>query len=168
MLDDNGAVAGGDLAATLHVVRTAADVVLGLRLPAEAARTWKVTVAIDSDRDAWTQMLLEFDTTGHKTARLVCRVGPAVMLPKKIFSLQSPRQLQDGRRSIELAIPIRLLDNPNAAGLWNFQLRATAIDGRAERNVYFQFQPDMQLLPERYGLLQFTAPAGAPSTSPPG
>ncbi|MCD4824898.1 MAG: hypothetical protein K8S55_09835 [Phycisphaerae bacterium] len=125
---------GVNLAGTAQFYRTVGNIVIGLRLPSSPGRTWRVAVAFDSDCDAWTQLLLEFDTTGKKRARLHCRIGPNAKLASKTFRLQSPRDETDGWHSFELALPIQHLANSWTGGLWKFQIRATTVEKADDEN----------------------------------
>jgi photosystem II stability/assembly factor-like uncharacterized protein len=155
--------AGGEV----RVIRTSGSVVLGLALPARVGRVWRVTVAVDVDRDAWTQLQIEFDTTGRKAGYLACRLGPRTKLDaivgdrqrpeSRLFFLQAPRNINAaGQHTFELAIPIQQTGvDPRERGLWNFQIRATAEDAAGVRYFYLQPQNDPELRPERFGLLEY-------------
>jgi hypothetical protein len=141
--------------ATVQIFRTVGNLVLGFRLPAQVGRVWKVVVGIDSDRDAWTQLLLEFDSAGRKDAFFACRLGPRMKLDKRIFLIQAPRRPEGRVHTFEVAIPLQQVGDPFKPGLWNFQIRATADDGTRVRHLYFQPQSDNRMLPVRYGLLEY-------------
>lgn len=167
LLPANGKRAAS-LAGYVQVFRTAGSLVMGLRLPAGVGRVWRVTLAADSDRDAWTQWQVEFDTAGGCTSRLVCRLAPAVKLSRfvgdgrspdgPLFYLQAPRGPVKGMHVFELALPIHQAGvEPAAAGLWNFQICAAAEDSEGVRRIYLQPQHDPALRPERFALLEYPA-----------
>ncbi|MBN1941910.1 MAG: hypothetical protein JW849_01320 [Phycisphaerae bacterium] len=153
--------------AEVRAFRTPGAIVLGLSLPAQVGRVWRVTLAMDSDRDAWTQLQIEFDTTGHKAGYLACRLGPSTKLAyvvgdkrsveSRLFLLQAPREADaDGRHTFELALPIHQAGvDPRERGLWNFQIRAQAEDADGVQYFYLQPQDAPELLPERFALLEF-------------
>ncbi|MBN1554512.1 MAG: hypothetical protein JXA11_07185 [Phycisphaerae bacterium] len=151
----------------VQAFRTVGAIVLGLRLAEGVGRVWRVTLAIDSDRDAWTQLQIEFDTTGKKSSHLACRLGPRTKLPyvvgdkrnadHRLYLLQAPRETGDeGQHTFELALPIQQVGvDSAAAGLWNLQIRAAAEDPDGVEHFYLQPQSDPELLPERFGLLEY-------------
>jgi len=146
---------GGDesLKGSFQLIRTATHLVVAARLPAAWGRTWTLDVAVDADRDAWTQVVVHCDTLGKKWVRLIPRIGPAVALDSKRFILQGQKGDED--YTFELALPlIEVGADVNRGGLWNFQIRATANDFGQITRLYFQPQQDARLLPERYGLLK--------------
>ena len=156
--------------ASVQAIRTPFNVVLAFRLPLAGPegrggfapqRSWKIDLAIDADRDTWTQLLLSFDTQGGQSGRLIQRYGPAATVPVK----PSPAEGKQGflvavrktetECTVEAVIPISQVGgDPKAAGLWNFQVRAEARDGDKTTRLYLVPQEDDRLLPERYGLLQ--------------
>jgi len=153
----------------VQVVRSVAGFVLfAFRLPRAPGRHWRVTVAIDADRDAWTQVLLQFDTRGRQSAGLALRHGPRADLGRRGFQLVGNRA--PGEWTFELAVPLHLFaTRPPDADLWSFQVRATAREMTDEETpYYFQAQDDPRLLPERYGLLKLPAAAtpAPPATGP--
>lgn len=153
----------------VQVVRSVAGFVLfAFRLPRAPGRHWRVTVAIDADRDAWTQVLLQFDTRGRQSAGLALRHGPTADLGRRGFQLVGNRA--PGEWTFELAVPLHLFaTRPPDADLWSFQVRATAREMTDEETpYYFQAQDDPRLLPERYGLLKLPAAAtpAPPATGP--
>lgn len=167
LLPAAGKPQAGEAVGQVQAIRTAGAVVLGIRLPSRVGRVWRVTVAVDSDRDAWTQLQIEFDTTGHKEAHLACRLGPRTKLAyivgdkrsveSHLFLLQAPREADaEGQHTFELALPIHQAGvNPPERGLWNVQIRATAEDADGVQHFYLQPQDDPELLPERFGLLDY-------------
>jgi len=134
--------------------------IFAIRLPLSADRQWDVDLAIDADRDCWTQIVLHADTRGGRNARLTFRDGPTADLGNEIWQIQAARSA--GEWTMEIAIPLSQFSArrpaPGAADLWNFQVRATAQDplGRPTR-YYLAPQADAELLPERYALLKIPA-----------
>ena len=150
----------------VQVVRSVGGfVILGVRLPRAVGRHWRLDVAIDADRDAWTQLVLHWDTRGGHSAGLSVRYGPTAALPPGAFAVQAGKDEQ--AVTLELALPIKALtDRPPVTDIWYFQLRATAEDLITRTTYYFQPQGDGRLLPERYGLLRVPGETGEPSTRP--
>jgi hypothetical protein len=160
----------------VQVVRSAAGfVIFAFRLPRAPGRQWDVAVAIDADRDTWTQVVLRFDTGGRRSAGLAFRHGPTANLGLQCFQLQGFKS-QDAW-TFELAVPLKLFSiRPPPAELWDFQVLATLREMTDDEvRHYYQPQDDPQLLPERYGLLKIpaaalpgprTPPAAAPSARP--
>jgi len=146
---------GGDesLRGSFQLIRTATHLVAAVRLPAAWGRTWTLDVAVDADRDAWTQVVVHCETLGKKWARLIPRIGPPAALNSRRFIIQARKDEED--YTFELALPlIDLGADVDRGGLWNFQVRATANDFGQITRLYFHPQPDARLLPERYGLLK--------------
>jgi len=147
---------------SLQAVRSAGGfVIFALRLPNAEGRSWRVDLAVDADRDAWTQIVLRWDTRGTQGARLALRGGPAADLGRRGFQIAG-RQSQD-EWTFELGVSARLFaPRPAPAELWHVQCIATARDAAGERGYFFQPQTDRRLLPERYGLLKVPAREGLP------
>jgi len=138
--------------ASVQVIRSPTHLLLGVRLGAAAGRVWTVQVAIDSDRDAWTQLLLACSTRGERSARLVRRLGPDAKADLQPFLVQGTKGPKE--YTLEMAVPLALTGtDPARGGYWNFQVIATAKDYGRSRVLYFRPQPDSRWLPERYGLL---------------
>ncbi len=135
------------------MIRTATHVVGALRLPAARGRVWALDIAIDADRDAWTQAILHAETTGRRWMKLTCLIGPPARLDRRRFLVEGQRSGDEW--TFEFALP--LLDvgtDRGSGGVWRFQVRATANEYGRISTLYYQPQPDRRLLPERYGLLQ--------------
>lgn len=159
LLDSAGASDEELQGASLRVIRTPGLVVLGVRLPAQDDRHRQLDVAVDSDRDGWTQLLLICDTDGQRSIRLLTRGGTGAELPNETIPLQATR---DGNAyTFELAIPFSAVGGDSRAGLWRFQVRATFATAGGRRCLYAQPQEDPRPLPQRYGLLVLP-PAGEP------
>jgi len=131
--------------------------IFAIRLPLRAGIQWDVDLAIDADRDCWTQIVLHADTRGTRSAKLLFRDGPAADLGNDIWQIQAANS--DGEWTMEIAIALSQVSArrpaPGAADLWNFQVRATAEDSAGGRTHYYLApQPDADLLPERYALLK--------------
>jgi len=139
--------------ATMQAVCTAGRfVIFALRLSDAPGRSWSIDLAIDSDRDAWTYLLLHCDTLGQRRATLVFRNGPAAALDTRAFPLQGRKG--DGAFTFEIAVPLAAVTpRPDEAALWGLQLRAVARGGETDVPLYYQPQPGGRLLPERFGLL---------------
>jgi hypothetical protein len=134
--------------------------IFALRLPLQADSQWDVDLAIDADRDCWTQIVLHADTRGGRSAKLTFRDGPTADLGNAIWQIQAARSA--GEWTMEIAIALSQLSvrrpAPGAADLWNFQVRATAQDANGRpAHYYLAPQPDDELLPERYALLKIPA-----------
>jgi photosystem II stability/assembly factor-like uncharacterized protein len=145
----------------VQVVRAAGgSVIFGLALPAGDGRDWSVEVAIDADRDAWTQLVLRCDTRGQRSAELAFRGGPAAKLDARLLPLQAQRE--KNRFTLELAVPISAVSaRADVAAAWAVQIRATRDDAAGPNVYYWTPQGDGRLLPERYMLV--ILPATVPS-----
>ena len=160
-VEDASQEAAARPAGSFQVIRTAAAyVVFAVRLKAAEGRVWQLDLAIDSDRDAWTQLLLRCDTLGRRSAHLLMRYGPPADLDRRTFSVQARQD--DEECTFELALPLyQVGHDPARGGVWNFQVRATANDRGKVAALWFQPQEDSRLLPHRYGLLEIPLPAPA-------
>jgi hypothetical protein len=141
-------------------VSAARYAIFALRLPLQADSQWDVDLAIDADRDCWTQIVLHADTRGGRAAKLTFRDGPTADLGNTIWQIQAARSA--GEWTMEIAIELSQVSArrpaPGAADLWNFQVRATAQDAAGRRTHYYLApQADGELLPERYALLKIPA-----------
>ena len=140
---------------TIQALRSRASyMVFGIALPAATGRRWQVDLAIDADRDAWTQLVLRWDTHDNASAVLLTRLSPPVHLDKGTFTLRSHET--PTQHSYEVGLALGHLARPaGQAALWRFQIRAVARDpGGKITTLYFHPQKDPRLLPHRYGLLQ--------------
>jgi len=149
-------------APSIHVAHSAGGfLILAARLPRAAGRHWRLDVALDADRDAWTQALLYWDSRGSRSARLAVRNGPAATLGDRVFRAEADKG--ENAWTVEMALPVRALtQRPLVTEAWNFQVRAVREDLAGPAWYYLQPQPDARLLPERYGVLQMPA-SGEPS-----
>jgi hypothetical protein len=126
-------------------MRSPTALVIAMMLPDQPVRNWAVTVAVDVDRDGWTQLQMQFDTTGQKSAWLNCRFTPRLRLAGKTFLLQSPREAVNGQRTIELALPVDRLGGAVSGGLWRLQIRATPSDIGPDGALWLEAGPDATL-----------------------
>jgi hypothetical protein len=153
-------------APAFQAIRTARQFILAVRLPAgEQAgekETWDVDVAVDADRDGWTQLLLHFDSSGGKKLLLALRDGPTAELDARLLLVQGRKRPAAGTApaeyTFEATLPVEGFGS-GAGGLWAFQIRAVR-RGAPPQEFYFQPQDDARMLPERYGLLQVAPPPG--------
>ena len=134
--------------------------IFALRLPVHDANQWELDLAIDADRDCWTQIVLHADSRGGRSARLAFRDGPTADLGNEIWQIQAVRSA--GEWTMEIAVALRQLSArkpaPGAADLWNFQVRVTGEDPAGRRKRYYLApQSDAELRPERYALLKIPA-----------
>ncbi len=151
------AAAGGAPAPSLQAVRSAAGfVIFAVRLPHAAGRQWELDLAIDSDRDTWTQIVMHWDTRGASSAGLVFRDGPTANLGREGCRILGHRTPEEWTFEIAMGLN-QFSTRPPPADVWYFQLRATLRDPAGDRAYYFQRQGDGRLLPERYGLLKIPA-----------
>ncbi len=138
-------------AGTFQAIRTKTHIVFGISLPSENAWNWKLRIAVDADRDAWTQVVLTCDTYGSRSLELLTRGGPAATLDKRLMLAGG----QDDKKSytIELALPLASFDtNTTGPATWLFQVTAEGDNFGKKATLHYQKQPDARLLPERYGL----------------
>jgi len=150
-------------APSIQAVRSSGGfVIFGVRLPQIVGRRWELDVAIDADRDTWTQIVLHWQTGGPSSARLALRHGPTADLGPRAFTVRAAKGADQW--TLEIAMPLRGLSLlPPTADVWNFQVRAAAHDMPGTTRYYFQPQADPRLLPERYGLLRVPGADGAPA-----
>jgi len=162
-LQPHGARAGPG--PVIQVVRSARGyLLLAARLPAATGRHWRLELAVDSDRDAWTQIVFRCETRGTQSARVATRDGPAAALPTGTFLARGQKGKTEW--TLEIAVPLPILTTrPDVAATWYFQARATAQDMASTSTWWFAPQSDGRLLPERYGLL--TVPNATPAKPTP-
>lgn len=142
---------------TVQAIRTAVGfLVFGIRLSAGRGRSWEIDLALDADRDAWTQLVLRWNTAGRRSAQLLTRHSPPAELDKNTFSIRGHDAGREYTFEVGLA-PAQVGQDAKRPGLWRFQLRAIARDPGKVTPLYFQQQPDRLLLPHRYGLLHIPA-----------
>jgi hypothetical protein len=164
LLDADGRASAGPLPVSVQAVRASALVVLAVRLQARVPEHWQLDVAVDNDRDGWTQLLVQCDTRGHRSVRLLTRDAPDAELDAGAVALQATHDSRGGY-VFELAIPMAPLGSGAGPAVWGMQIRATPNDAGRTPRVYLQPQDDPRLLPHRYGLLSLP-PTGAPPTQP--
>jgi hypothetical protein len=147
----------GTGAGTVRIFRSVSSVAIGFKLKKAAARRWEVTIALDADRDAWSQLVLKFDNTGEKSAHIAFRLGPWIRLSPRAFLLQG-RQDDEKWETFEAAIPLAGFGDPLSGFKFNFQIHAQSVgpDGRQGHCLAGAY--DRRLLPEIYPMLEI-APA---------
>ncbi len=149
-----------DMDATFLPMRTRTHLLVGARLPRVGGGTWTLQIAIDADREAWTQQLLTVQENGQARADLLQRLGPPAELAAKALRAGVRR---DGQHvAFELVYPLAMIPaDPARGGLWNFQVLATLDrpDGSRVR-LTWQPQPDGRLLPHRYGMVRLVGLEG--------
>jgi hypothetical protein len=144
----------------LKVLRTPTHVILGLRLD-NAAGQWRIDLAIDADRDVWTQAVATLSTTGAKEARLWVRNGPDRPMDAGWLAVQARRG--DSDYTFEIAIPFAALGvDRRAEQAWNLHLRAEPTDVPSGR-LTLQRDPAGRLRPEYAAVLTLPA-APRPTT----
>jgi hypothetical protein len=155
---DNDRAAGPE--GQLTALRTPTHVILGLRLD-NAAGQWRIDLAIDADRDVWTQVVATLSTTGDRSARLWLRNGPDRPMDAGWLSVQARRR--DRGYSFEIAIPLAALGvDPRPEQAWNLHLRAAPTD-LPGRHLTLQRDPSGELRPEHAAVL-ILPPAPTPTT----
>jgi photosystem II stability/assembly factor-like uncharacterized protein len=164
LLDADGRASAGPLPVSVQAVRASALVVLAVRLQARVPKHWQLDVAVDNDRDGWTQLLVQCDTRGRRRVRLLTRDAPDAELEPSTVALQATEDSRGGY-IFEMAIPVASVGGGLDAAAWGLQLRATPQGPGRTTRFYVQPQDDPRLLPHRYGLLKLP-PAGAPPTQP--
>jgi len=119
---------------------------------------WELTLAIDADRDAWTQVVLQCDSTGRQSRKLQTRLAPSAKLSPGLLALQA-RRGKDGW-TIEMAMPYATLARPDAPPrMMRAQLIVKVGSSEEKRHtLYLIPQADDRLLPHRYGLLAVPRP----------
>jgi len=122
-----------------------------------AAAAWRLEVAIDADRDTWTQLLLRCDSTGRRSLTLRTRLAPAAKLAASPLPLQARRD--ETGWTIELLAPHALLGtSPAKVELLRVQVRVTVGPGGAEPVIVgLAPQADGRRLPHRYALVAMAA-----------
>jgi hypothetical protein len=139
--------------ATLRAVRQDQALALGLRLKHTPRRDWQIHVAVDADRDTWTQVHIVFGLDGKINAWLEVRNGPTIDLPAGRFTLRG--RASPDAVTAELALPIDALAiSADQAAIWNLQVQATAVDqGQPPAVLRLSAQADDRMLPRRYAEL---------------
>ncbi|MCK4602024.1 MAG: hypothetical protein KAU28_06135, partial [Phycisphaerae bacterium] len=145
------------VAGTFQAIRTRTHAIFAIRLPSDPAWTWQLEIAVDADRDTWTQLLLTCDTFGRRSAKLLTRLGPAVNLDTRGFLFRGHEA--EGSYTFELALPLAAVGtDPKLNALWRLQVRARGKAPGRTATLQFQVQDDPRLLPELYGLLEIPLP----------
>ncbi len=145
----------------IAMVSSARYAIFAIRLPRRPKGHWEIDLAVDSDRDCWTQIVMHADTRGRRGTKLIVRDGIEADLGKSIWQIRADRSEKEW--TMEIAVGLNQFSvkrpAPGAAELWNFQVRATAFatDG-SQTHYYLAPQPDPRLLPERYALLKIPSP----------
>lgn len=137
---------------SFRAVRTRTHIIFAVSLPSENTWNWKLRIAIDADRDAWTQVVITCDTDGDRKAELLMRGGPAATLNKRILLAGG----WDDKKlyTFEFALPLASLNTDTAgAATWLFQVAAEGDRFGKKATLHYQKQNDERMLPERYGLL---------------
>ncbi len=139
---------------TFRAVQSAPGFVLfALRLPRAHGRQWGVEIAIDSDRDAWTQTILRCDSRGGKSAALAFRHGPTAPLGAGLYHLAVAAA--EDAWTLEIAVGLsQFAVEPPETGLWYVQVRAVRRQSDGDVEHLLQPQPDGRPLPERYAFLR--------------
>jgi photosystem II stability/assembly factor-like uncharacterized protein len=134
----------------VQVVRSASHLLVGLKID-DVPGGWKIELAMDADRDAWTQLVAEVTSRGRRASRLWLRLGPDTQIQPDWFQVQG--QKSGGKITLELAIPLKALggDLPDRQ-IWNFQVRASRID-RPGSLLMLQLSDEGGLAPESAAVL---------------
>ena len=126
--------------------------------PTEAV-DWSLQLAVDADRDAWTQLVLTCDSTGAKRVELLTRLAPSATVSRKLFGLQA-QPLGSGW-SIEVLVPHAAMGEAGREGLVRTQLQLRIGEGPDASVFHLHPQADDRLLPHRYALVALPAPPTA-------
>ena len=115
---------------------------------------WKLDLALDADRDTWTQVVLTCDSTGRRRLKLLTRLAPPGRLKAALLPAQA-RSGDGGTWTVELLVPNDLLGrSPARAALLRLQVRVAITDAVGRQALYYlRRQADPRLLPHRYGLV---------------
>ena len=167
------AVLKGPAAAPPAVIKLAAtpdELLLAVQIAAEApggpARqgppAWALTVALDADRDTWTQLVLRCDSSARRSLELPTRLLGPVRVRPALAPLQA--RPSAGGWTIELALPRKLMGiAPDKAALVRLQVAVRTTGGEKPAVLHLAPQADDRLLPRRYALLALPA---APAKKP--
>ncbi len=152
---------------SLQLLRSPTHLLVGLKL-SRAPAGWQVDLAIDSDRDAWTQLVVSFDTQANKESSLWVRHAPAVRTSSRWAQIRG-RRTSDGT-TFELALPLSAFGPvPADQAVWNLQLRASQRQ-EPEKNLMLGRSAGSRLNPEYAAALILPAapkPPGADQVPPP-
>lgn len=125
------------LRGVVRLLRSPSHLLIGLQLPRRAKRSWTVDIALDTDRDAATQIVVTFDSSGKKAVALRSRFGPPVELPAKPILLQGRKTTE--AFTFETAVPLNLVGwTPQRAGECNLQVRAEAWEKGRTTELYLE------------------------------
>jgi hypothetical protein len=122
----------------------------------EAAADWSLQLAVDADRDAWTQLLLTCDSTGRRRLELRTRLAASAALKAKLMGLQARRI--DSGWSVEILVPHGLMGTaPGRTELIRAQIQIKVGPEPKPHVLHLHPQSDDLLLPHRYALLALPA-----------
>ncbi|MFW5732985.1 MAG: hypothetical protein ACOCZU_07205 [Planctomycetota bacterium] len=145
------------LSGLVRLLRSPTHLLVGVQLPRDERRSWTVDLAMDTDRDAATQIVVTFDSDGKKTATFRSRLAPPVSLPAKPILLQGRKTAR--AFTFELAVPLKLIGQaPQAEGKWNLQVRATAWEKGRTTALYLEPLARELRAIHRYASLKLPAP----------
>ncbi len=136
----------------LLAVRIAAKTVARVEQDAPPGR-WELVLAVDADRDTWTQLVYRCNSTAGRSLELLTRLAPPARLPADVVLIQG--RADAAGWTLELALPTRLLGtDPARTALVRMQLAVTVTPpGGKPATFYLAPQSDARLLPRRYKLL---------------
>ncbi len=141
----------------VRLLRSPTHLLVGVQLPRKSRLSWTVDVALDTDRDAATQIVVTFDSAGEKKVAFRSRLAPSVSLPGKPILLQGRKS--DRALTFELAVPLKLIGQPpQADGRWNFQVRARAWEKGRTTDLYLEPLSGGLDAIHRYASLKLPAP----------
>jgi hypothetical protein len=148
------------LRGVVRLLRSPSHLLVGLELPREQKRSWEVDLAMDTDRDAATQIVVTFDSAGEKAVTFRSRFAPPMPLPSRPIRLQGRKS--DRAFTFELAVPLKLMgQSPQRPGEWNLQIRATAWQRGRTTELYLEpLWGGLDAL-HRYSSLKLPAPKRA-------
>ena len=156
--------------AVVKLAATPTELLLAVQIAAESPEgpararppAWALTVAVDADRDTWTQLLLRCDSSPRRSLALLTRLAAPAALRPALAPLQARRGV--GGWTIELAVPKRLMGiAPDKPALVRLQAVVNFSGGAKPAVLYLAPQADPRLLPRRYALLALPA---APAKKP--
>ena len=133
----------------------------GARQTEAPRRDWRLTLAVDGDRDGWTQLVLSADTQGRQAVSLRSRFLPPAALKPSAVPIQA-RHAADGW-TVETFWPYELLGirtghTPFVRG----QVILTVRTPTGHVAYDLARQPDGRLGPHRYRLIALPAPPAKP------
>ena len=128
---------------------------------------WKLALAIDADRDVWTQLVLRCDSTAKKSLQLLTRLGQPAKLRTRLIPVEA-RSDANGW-TIELALPRKLMGISSVrTELIRLQLALTITPPGGKPTTLYLAEPGRrELEPQRYRLLALPmATPDAPKQDP--